>query len=65
MHVTKLEALKQELSQTWGTVDEHTIFKCKVSQKSSSLMKVVSNEAKQIFKEDISFQDMGIGGLDA
>jgi len=63
--VTRIEALKTSVSQTWGSVDEHTIFRCKVGSKSSSLIKVSSTEAKQIFKEDISFQSLGIGGLDA
>ena len=63
--MNRIEALKTDVSQTWGSVDDHTLFRCKVSQKSSALIKVVSNEAKQIFKEDISFQALGIGGLDA
>ena len=46
-------------------MDEHTIIKCKVGPKASSLLKFVTNEGKAIFKEDITFQSMGIGGLDA
>lgn len=53
------------MSQTWGTVDEHTIIRCKVGQNSAALIKFVTNEVKQIFKEDVTFQSMGIGGLDA
>ena len=63
--VSRIEPLKSGVTQTWGTVDEQTIIKCKVSQNSSSLIKFATNEVKQIFKEDISFQSMGIGGLDA
>ena len=62
--ITNFEALKHATPQSYGLVDENTIFRFKVNQKSQGSVKVNSNEAKQLFKEDISFQELGIGGLD-
>ncbi len=62
--VNFIESLKMGNPQTFGIVDENTIFRFKVGQKSQASIKVNSNEAKQIFKADISFNELGIGGLD-
>ena len=44
--VNRLEPLKSQVSQTWGTVDEQTIVKCKVGQNSAALLKFATNEVK-------------------
>lgn len=37
---------------------------CNVSKDAQKTIKIISNEVKQIFKENISFHSLGIGGLD-
>lgn len=44
--VNRLEPLKSQVTQTWGTVDEQTIIKCKVGQNSATLVKFATNEVK-------------------
>lgn len=50
-----IEALDNSSTQRFGIVDENTIFRFKVGQKSQKTIKVNSNEAKQLFKENMSF----------
>lgn len=50
-----IEALDHANPQRYGVVDENTNFRFKVGQKSQQNIKVNSNEAKQLFKENISF----------
>jgi len=45
-------------------VTEESVVSCNVQKDASKQIKIVSNEVKQIFKENISFQSLGIGGLD-
>jgi vesicle-fusing ATPase len=40
------------------------MISCNVSKDASKTIKIISNEVKQIFKENISFHSLGIGGLD-
>lgn len=53
--VSTIEALKHGNAQTYGVVDVNTIFRFKTGQKSQASIKVNSNEAKQLFKDNISF----------
>ena len=53
--VQGIEALKHGNAQTYGVVDINTLFRFKVSQKAQATIKVNSNEAKQLFKDNISF----------
>ena len=55
INIQSIEALKHGSTQNFGLVDENTIFRFKVNQKSQPTIKVNSNEAKQIFKENMSF----------
>jgi len=64
VQVNVVDALAHASTQSYGIVDENTIFRFKVGQKSQSNVKINSNEAKQLFKENMSFQELGIGGLD-
>ena len=64
VQVNVIEALAHASTQNFGIVDSNTIFRFKVGQKSQNSIKVNSNEAKQLFKENMSFQELGIGGLD-
>lgn len=60
----QIDSMVAASSQNFGTVVDESILRFKVSQKSASAIKVNSNEAKQLFKDNISFQELGIGGLD-
>jgi len=40
------------------------MISCNISKDASKTIKIISNEVKQIFKENISFHSLGIGGLD-
>jgi len=53
--INAIEALVHGSTQNFGLVDENTIFRFKVGQKSQQNIKVNSNEAKQLFKENVSF----------
>lgn len=53
--VNSFEALAHASTHNFGIVDENTIFRFKVSQKAQANIKVNSNEAKQLFKENMSF----------
>jgi uncharacterized protein YbjQ (UPF0145 family) len=53
--VTKLESFNHEASQTFGTVTGETIVSCNIQKDATKTIKIVSNEVKQIFKENISF----------
>lgn len=64
MSINSFDALDHASTLNYGIVDENTIFRFKVGEKSRSAIKVNSNEAKQLFKENMSFQELGIGGLD-
>lgn len=53
--VTKIESFKQDVSQTFGMVTAETIVSCNIQKDASKTIKIISNEVKQIFKENISF----------
>ena len=51
----QIDSMVAASSQNFGTVVDESILRFKVSQKSASAIKVNSNEAKQLFKDNISF----------
>ena len=53
--INNFDALDHSATQNFGIVDENTIFRFKVAEKSRSAIKVNSTEAKQLFKENMSF----------
>lgn len=61
----RFESIDGVSSQNYGQVTEDTSFKFKIGMKSKSEIKVASTEIKQMFKSDISFEKLGIGGLDS
>ena len=65
VQVDRFESIDAVSNQNHGQVTEDTSFKFKIGVKSKSEIKVASNEIKQMFKSDISFEKLGIGGLDA
>ena len=68
--VTRLETLKVDTTAaTYGQFTEDTAFKSdapKPLNKGAAPIKIQKNEneVKEIFNEDVSFQSLGIGGLD-
>ena len=53
--INSFDALDHASTLNYGIVDENTIFRFKVGEKSRSAIKVNSSEAKQLFKENMSF----------
>jgi len=64
--VDKIEGIDATLvDQVFGKVTDDTTFKFKIHSKHTKAIKCASSEIKQMFKTDISFEKLGIGGLDS
>ena len=62
--IDRIEAIDAQNYSTFGQVTEDSQFKFKIGVKSKTEIRVASSEIKQMFKADISFEKLGIGGLD-